>query len=214
MKTAHFAKLRQLAWLLAAWVSWLPAANAYLVAITPGTRTIYLQVGAGTITGGGGRFTSGGSPRDNATVNSVSVTVPAAALGTGSLAMTSNSTVANSPYDGFAFCSPPGQVYVGGFYRIPGSTGTASLTVTTPANLLNATADQIPFSTITWTSGGIGDATATIPAGQFGGVPAQPLLNIPANRWFESCLTFRFSNAQGYAAGTFNGRATYTLTAP
>jgi hypothetical protein len=212
LNTAPFPKLRQLAWLLAAWVSWLPAANAYLVAITPGNRTIYLQVGAGTMSRGS--FTNGGTPSDNATINSVSVTVPAAALGTGSLPMTSNSTVANSPYDGYAFCSPPGQVYVGGFYRIPGSTGTASLTVTTPANLLNAAADQIPFSAITWASGGNGDTTATIPAGQFAGVPAQPLLSIPANRWFESCLTFSFSNARGYAAGTFNGRATYTLTAP
>ena len=58
------------------------------------------------------------------------------------------------------------------------------------------------------------DPVATIPSGTFAGVPAQALLPIQANRWFESCLTFNFSNAAAYAAGTFNGRAIYTLTAP
>jgi hypothetical protein len=210
LKTAPIPKPRHLALLLAAWVSWLPPANAFLVQINAGTRTLFLQVGAGSFTG---TFNNRGTPRDNATINSVTVTVPAAALGTGSLPMTSNSTVAASPYDGYAFCNPPGEVYVGGFYRIPGATGTASLTVTT-TSLVNATADQIPFTDISWTSGGNGDTSATIPAGTFGGTAGQSLLSIAANRWFESCLTFRFRNATAYAAGTFNGRAIYTLTAP
>lgn len=200
-------------WVLVALACWGTAANAYQVTITAGTRMIFLQVGAGSM-GGTGRYTTGGTPQDNATVNQVSVTVPAAALGTGSQAMTSNSTVAISPYDLFTFCTPPAQVYVGGMYRVPGAGGNATLSVSTPAGLLNAAADVIPFSTISWTSSGIGDATATIPAGTFTGAANQFLLSIARNQWFESCLTFTYSNAAAYAAGTFNGRATYTLTAP
>ncbi len=201
------------AWALAALACWMPAAQAYQVTITAGARMIFLQVGTGSM-GGTGRYTTGGTPQDNATVNRVSVTVPAAALGTGTQPMTSNSAVAISPYDQFTFCTPPAQVYVGGLYRVPGAGGNASLTVSTPAALLNAAADTIPFSTISWTSSGIGDAVTTIPAGTFAGVAGQTLLSIPRNQWFESCLTFNYSNAAAYAAGTFNGRATYTLTAP
>ena len=187
------------------------AAQAYLVAINPGPRALYLQVGTGTVAGG--TFAGGGTPQDNATVNQVSVTVPAAALGTGSRAMTSNSAVANSPYDGFAFCTPPAQVYVGGFYRLPGGGGNATLSVATPATLVNATADTIAFTSISWVSGGAGDATPTIPSGTFVGA-TQTLLSVARNNWFESCLAFSYANAQPVAAGTFNGRATYTLTAP
>ena len=34
------------------------------------------------------------------------------------------------------------------------------------------------------------------------------------DNWFESCLAFRYLNTQLVPAGTFTGRATYTLTAP
>lgn len=213
MKPTLFQRMKHPAWVFAALVCWGPAAEAYLVTITSGTRMIFLQVGTGSM-GGTGRFTTGGTPQDNATVNRVSVTVPAAALGTGNQAMTSDSAVAVSPYDNFTFCSPPAQVYVGGMYRIPGAGGNANLTVSTPAGLLNAASDAIPFSTISWTSSGIGDATTTIPVGTFSGAAGQFLLSIPPSRWFESCLTFNYSNSAAYAAGTFNGRATYTLTAP
>lgn len=194
--------------------AWLPAAHAYLVSIAPGSRSIYLQVGTGTV--GGGTYLAGGTPADNATVNRVSVTVPANALGTGSRAMTSNSTVAISPYDGFAFCAPPAQVYVGGYFRRPGAGGgggNATLTVTTPANLVNAASDTIPFTAISWVSGGAGDASPTIPPGFFAG-STQTLLSFGRNQWFESCLSFSYANALPVPAGTFNGRATYTLTAP
>lgn len=214
MKPIFTLQQKYQAWLLAALVASGTPAHAFLVTITPGSRMVYLQVGAGTM-GGSGRYTTGGTPQDNATVNRVSVTVPAAALGTGTQAMTSNSAVAISPYDGRSFCSPPAQVYVGGMLRFPGAAGgNASLTVSTPVGLLNAAADAIPFSTISWTSSGIGDATPTIPAGTFSGAAGQLLLSFPRNRWFESCLTFNYSNAAAYPPGTFNGRATYTLTAP
>lgn len=188
-----------------------PLAQAYVVGITAGTRSLYLQVGTGTITGG--TFSAGGVPADNTTVNRVSVTVPAASLGTGSRAMTSNSTVTASPYDGFAFCSVPSQVYVGGFFRRTGAGGNATLTVTTPTSLLNASSDAIAFTAVSWVSGGAGDATPTIPSGTFTGT-TQTLLSVTPNTWFESCLAFTYANALPVAAGTFNGRATYTLTAP
>jgi hypothetical protein len=185
-------------------------ASAFLVAITPGTRAIYLQVGSGTFTG---TYNAGGTPGNNGTINKVSVTVPAASLGTGSRAMTSDSTVSNSPYDNFAFCTAPAQVYIGGFYRLPGGGGTATLSVTTPATLSNATANTIAFSSISWVSSGNSDPVATIPSGTFAGA-AQTLLSVAPNFWFESCMAFSYANAQTVAAGTFSGRATYTLTAP
>src|ERR1700716_736661 len=140
-------------------------ARAYTVNIGPGTRAIYLQVGNGSFTG---TYSGGGTPGNNATVNRVSVTVPAAQVGSGTAQqMTSDSTQAVSYYDNFTFCNPPVQVYIGGFYRLPGAAGTATLSVTTSAaNLVNATGDTIPFSQISWTSSGIGDAGAQpIPAG-------------------------------------------------
>jgi hypothetical protein len=189
------------------------SAAAYQVAIAAGSRALFLQVGTGTMTGG--NYSSGGTPANNATINVVSVTLSAANLGTGPVTMSSNSAVANSPYDSFAFCSPPNQVYVGGFFRRNGGgpNSNATLSVATPAALLNASSDTIPFSAVSWISGGAGDATPTIPSGTFTGA-TQTLLTFARNNWFESCLTFRFSNAQAYPAGTFTGRATYTLSAP
>lgn len=189
------------------------AAQAYLVTISTGTRAIYLQVGTGTFSG---TYSGGGTPGDNPTINTATANVAAAAIGTGPQTMSTNSAVTNSPYDNFAFCTPvAGQVYVGGFYRTPGNSGAnATLSVTTPLNLVNATSDTIPFSTISWLSGGNGDASATVPAGTFAGGTTQTLLSIARNNWFESCLTFRYANTQLAPAGTFTGRATYQLVAP
>src|ERR1700681_1638944 len=86
-------------------------ARAYTVNITAGTRAIYLQVGNGTFTG---TYSGGGTPGNNATINQVTVTVPAAAVGNGvAQQMTSNSAQAVSYYDNFSFCNPPIQVYIG-----------------------------------------------------------------------------------------------------
>lgn len=185
-------------------------AAAFEVPINPGPRAIYLQVGNGSFAG---TYAFGGRPGNNATVNTVSVTVPAASLGTGSVAMTSNSNVANSSYDNYTFCSPPAQVYVGGFYRVPSTGGNATLTVSTPPALTSAAGDTIPFTRISWTSSGNGDPTPTIPSGSFTG-GSQTLLAVGINNWFESCLSFQYLNGQVVPAGTFTGRATYTLTAP
>ena len=188
-------------------------ACAFSVNIGTGTRAIYLQVGNGSFTG---TYSGGGTPGNNATVNRVTVTVPANVLGTGAAQqMTSNSTQAVSYYDNYNFCNPPIQVYVGGFFRLPGTTGTATLSVTTSAaNLVNATGDTIPFSQVSWTSTGNGDTGAeVIPGGTFTG-GTQTLATFGVNTWNESCHTFSYANAASVAAGTYTGRATYTLSAP
>ena len=187
-------------------------AHAYVVTITAGTRSLYLQVGVGTISGG--TYSGGGTPANNGLINQVTVTVPAASLGAGIRPMTTDSTVTASSYDGFAFCSIPSQVYVGGFYRTPGAATNATLTVTAPAALINATGDTIPFNTVSWISGGNGDTTATIPSGTFVGGAAQTLLSVTRNNWFESCLQFNYANNQLVPAGTFTGRVSYTLSLP
>ncbi|GAA4353514.1 hypothetical protein GCM10023165_43800 [Variovorax defluvii] len=207
---------RALGLTLALGIAGLPAAHGYTVGINAGTKSLFLQVGVGTMTGG--NFNNGGTPGNNTTVNNASVTVPSAQLGSGAAqAMTTNSTVTASAWDGFAFCNTPattGQVYVGGFYRVPGNSGAAAtLSVSTPANLTNAGGNTLPFSSIAWTSSGNGDATPTIPSGAFSS-GAQTLLSVTRNTWFESCLAFRYLNTQVVPAGTFTGRATFTLTAP
>ena len=76
------------------------AGNAWVLTITPGTRTVYLGVGNSTTNAA------------NATINLVSVAVAAGVVGTGALqAMTSNSTQAVSPYDAFTVCTPLRSTY-------------------------------------------------------------------------------------------------------
>jgi hypothetical protein len=179
------------------------SAQAWVLTITAGTRAVYLAVGNAT------------TNANNATVNLVTVSVPATAVGNSvAQPMTSNSTQANSPYDAFTVCQPAlGQVYIGGYLRQPtGSVGNAILQVSTPTNLVSG-ADTIPFSQISWTSTALGNAAADIPAGSFTGA-AQFLRNIATNTYVENCHTFSYANAAVQAAGTYTGRATYTLIAP
>lgn len=156
--------------------------------------------------------------QNNATINTVSLTVPAAQLGTGTaLTMTSNSTQSTSPYDGFTVCTPPAQVYVGAAYQrnVAGDPANATLQVTAPANLTNATGDTIPFSQISWTVSSLGaDANPTaIPAGTFTG-GTQFLTSVAQGTMRENCHTFVYANTAIRASGTYTGRVTYTLTAP
>ncbi len=185
-------------------------ANAYTITITSGTRAIYLQVGAGGYTG---FYNSGGTPGNNANINVVSVTVPASAIGSGAVQpMTSNSTVSQSPIDGFIFCNPPSQVYLGAWSR-PGSRGgVATLTVTSPANLTSGS-NSVPFNQISWVMSGNGDSVFQFPNGSFSGGP-QTLATLPANTWKEQCMIFSYANTVIPAAGTYTGRATYTLSLP
>ena len=180
------------------------AAQAWVLNITPGPRAVYLAVGNATANG------------TNATVNLVSVNVPANAVGTGlAQVMQSNSTQANSPLDNFNVCVPSsGQVYIGGFFRLPGASATtAVLQVSTPLGLTSG-ANTIPFNQISWTSTALGNANADIPAGSFPSGATLVLRNFAANNFVENCHTFQYANTAPAPAGQYSGIATYTLTAP
>jgi hypothetical protein len=131
------------AWLLMLLALAQPA-QAWVLNLSAATRRVYLQVGVGTY------------QANVATVNLVSVTVPANQIGTGVVQpMISNSSQATSPYDNFALCSPPQQVYVGATYQRSNAgngPATALMQVSSPANLVNAAGDTIPFTQISWPS--------------------------------------------------------------
>ena len=210
----------RLALCLAALMPLIRAADAFTVTIaSKPPQTVYLQVGVGTITGGNGTYAGGGTPGNNATVNTVSVAVPAASVGNGmAQPMTTDSIASANPYNGNAYCSVPAQLYVGGMYRRAGGSGggtVATLTVTVPAALTSAGGGTIPFSAISWTSSGTGDVGAEpFPAGTFIAGSTQTLGTIARDQWAASCLTFSYSNATVPPAGTYTGTVTYTLSAP
>lgn len=185
----------------------MAAAQAWTINIGAASRRVFLQVGNGT------------RNANNAQVNQVSVNVPANQVGTGTAqAMTSNSTQANSPLDNFRVCVPPAQVYVGGSYQRSNAANgpaTARLLVTSPASLVSAAGDTIPFTEISWTIASLGadNNPNVIPAGAFtGGV--QTLATFTANTYNENCHIFSYANSAPRAAGTYNGQVTYTLTVP
>lgn len=190
------------------WFSMATTAQAYTVGISPASRSLYLQVGAGNMTTG-----NVNSAGNNALRNNVSVTVPAAQLGNGtSMPMSTDSTVVASPIDGASYCTTTGQVYIGSFFRTTGTTSSgASLSVTTPAFLSSAGA-TVPFSTIAWTSGTAAGGSE-IASGSFTST-SMTLTTVAANTWSESCLLFRYTNQAVVPSGAFKGTATYTLTAP
>jgi hypothetical protein len=191
-------------------------------------KIVYLQIGVGTFTGTycGANCnynppiaqSSGSAPGVNTTINQVSVSVPPNAIGNGTAqAMTTDSTQSLSFFDGSAFCNTPTQLYIGGFYRTPGNSGagtTATVTTTVPLSLIDGAGDTIPFTQISWTSGGNGDTGAEpFPAGSFTGT-SQVVGSIADNQWAESCWTFSYSNTVVPAAGTYTGRVLYTLSVP
>jgi hypothetical protein len=190
-------------------------ASAYTATLTPASPlTVYLQVGVGSFTN---NYLNGGQPGNNATINTVSTSVAAAAVGNGTAqAMTTNSSAAMSFWDGYAYCSVPGQLYVGGFYRTTGgTTAAAQVTATVPAALTNAAGGTIPFSKIRWTSSGNGDTGAEpFPAGTFVNGGVQNVGSMSSNTWNESCWAFSYLNNTVPSAGTFTGTVRYTLSAP
>lgn len=185
-------------------------ARAWVLTINSGPKALFLQVGNGSYSG---TYSSGGTPLNNATINSVSVTVPANQVGRGTAqTMTSDSSQSVSFYDNFVVCNPPAEVYVGGWVRTPNGSGSGTLSVTSPASLTSGTT-TIPFTQISWTSTANGDATADIPAGTFNG-GTLALRTIAANTWVENCLIFSYANALVVAAGTYTGQVTYRLVLP
>jgi hypothetical protein len=202
--TKHFGPRGLVVWLCM--LSVMPA-HAWTLTLAAASRRVFLQVGNGTLN------------TNDGTVNRVSVTVPANQLGTGAAQeMSSTSTQSTSPVDNFAVCTPPVQVYVGGSYQRSNAANgpaTALLQVTSPANLSSAAGDVIPFTQISWATSALGGDTTpnVIPAGTFNG-GTQTLTTIPANRYIENCHTFSYANAALRAAGTYDGRVTYTLSTP
>ena len=183
---------------------WAAPASAWVLTLTPGPKQLFLMVGLGT------------PAASNATINTVSVSVPAGSVGDGTAqAMTSDSTQSASPYDNYAVCNPPGQVYIGGSYRQPNATtgaASATLQLSTPASLTSG-GDSIPFSQISWTSTANGNTAADIPAGAFNG-GTLTLANFGRNTFVENCFTYSYANSAITPPGTFTGRASFTLTTP
>jgi hypothetical protein len=193
----------------------MAAAHAWSLSVTSGNRRLFLHVGNGAVSGSSG--TLNGTAGRSGPVNLVAVTVPAAQLGNGTaLAMSSNSTQNISLYgDGNNTCpSPTSQVMVGAGYRRNSGAANATLTVSSPANLTNANGDTIPISQISWTVAAPGSGVPNvISAGTFNG-GVQTLATVPGNSYIENCHTFLYANSAVRAAGTYNGRVTYTLASP
>ncbi len=207
--------------LLAAYSSSALAYTATLTAAAP--QMIYLQVGVGTFTGGNytpiqGNGQPTGTPGINTTVNKVSAILTLAAVGNGTAqAMTTDSTATQSYWDGYTFCTVPAQLYIGGFYRTAsGNTAAAQVTATVPAALIDTTGDTIPFSKISWTTGGNGDGGGAepFPAGTFINGGVQTVGSMASNTWNESCWTFSYSNNTVPKSGVYSGAVLYTLTSP
>jgi hypothetical protein len=186
-------------------------------------QALCLQVGNGTFTGGDytpilGNGQPTGTPGNNATINTVSTNLALAAVGNGTKqAMTTDSTTTQSYWDGFTFCSVPAQLYIGGFYRTAGgNTAAAQVTASVPAALTDPLGDTLPFSKISWTTGGNGDGGAEpFPAGTFvngGGV--QTVGTMASNTWNESCWTFSYLNNTVPKSGFYSGTVIYTMSTP
>ncbi len=190
-------------------------ASAFTATLNPAAPlTVYLQVGVGSFTND---YINGGQPQNNSTINTVSVSVASSVLGNSTAqAMTTNSTAAQSYWDGYTYCSVPGQLYIGGFYRTTGgTTAAAQVTATVPAGLKDSAGDTLPFSKIRWTSSGNGDSGAEpFPAGTFVNGGVQTVGSMASNTWNESCWTFNYLNNSVPPAGTFTGVVLYTLSAP
>jgi hypothetical protein len=192
-------------------------AYGYTATLNPESpQTVYLQVGVGNFTN---CYTCNpqGQPENNTTINSESVTVAAGAVGNGvAQAMTTNSTATQSFWDNYVYCSVPGQLYIGGFYRTTGATTAAAQVIATvPTALKDTAGDTLPFSRIKWTSSGNGDTGGEpFPAGTFINGGQQSVGAMASNTWNESCWTYSYSNTTVPPAGTYTGVVLYTLSAP
>jgi hypothetical protein len=183
------------------------AAQAWTLGLTAASRRVFLHVGNGTANG------------DNGTINRVEVNLTGTQLLSGvPQAMTTNSTQSQSLYDGFTTCAnPASQIMIGASYRRSNNNNgpaSATLSVTSPASLTTAGGDTIPFSQISWSVSAPGSPTPNvIPAGTFNGAQ-QTLATVAANTYIENCHSFSYANSTLPAAGTYDGRVTYTMTSP
>jgi hypothetical protein len=183
-------------------------AQAWTLNVNAAPRRVFLHVGNGTAEG------------NNGTINRVEVSLSGADL-IGGLpqAMATNSTQSRSLWgDGFTTCpNPSSQIMVGASYRRSNANNgpaSATLSVRSPPSLTSAGGDSIPFSEISWSVAAPGSPTPNvIPSGSFNGAQ-QTLATIPAGTYIENCHSFTYANSAARAAGTYDGRVTYTLTSP
>lgn len=187
---------------------WIAApVQAWSLGLVAAPRRVFLHVGNGVLDG------------PMATVNRVELAVPAASLGSGvPLTMGTTSTQSRSLLDGYPTCpSPATQVLVGAAYRRSNAANgpaSATLSVTSPTHLVSAAGDTLPVGQIRWSVSAPGSPVPTvIPAGAFTG-GTQTLATVPANTYIENCHLFTYANTGFPAAGTYEGRVTYTLSSP
>ena len=197
-----------LALLMAVGMLLTSTAQAWTLGIKPASRRVFLHVG------------NGSAEANNGTVNRVEVSLSAAALiGGAPQPMSSNSTQSGSLWgDSFTLCpNPASQIMIGASYRRQNANNgpaSATLSVRSPPSLTSASGDAIPFSEIAWSVSAAGSiAPNVIPAGRFNGAQ-QTLATIPANTYIENCHSFTYANSAARAAGSYDGRVTYTLTSP
>lgn len=138
------------------------------------------------------------------TINRVVFTVPAANVGNGTAV---TGTVAAS-----AGCAA-NQILIDAEARAtPANSRTATLSVDTSTAMSDGTGNTIPFSQIAWTSSGF--APTTIGAGTFSGASGQTLATWQNSRRNRACFEFRYLNSQIVSAGTYDGRARFTVVMP
>jgi hypothetical protein len=117
-------------------------------------------------------------------------------------------TAANAG-NGVAIAGAPANIWVAAWARQAGcAVKNATLTVTTPANLVSG-GNTIPFNTISWTT-----TDADIAAGTYAAPGTITLATFQNCRLVANQHTFSFDNVNTYAAGTYNGTATYTVSMP
>jgi hypothetical protein len=183
------------------------ATQAWVLNLSSASRRVFLHVGNGT------------AESTNSTINLVQVNVTGAQLiAGGPVSMITDSSQSQSLYDGYTTCPTPGsQIMVGASYRRSNAANgpaSATLSVTSPATLTTVAGDTIPFSQISWTVAAPGSSNPNvISAGTFSGA-SQTLATVAANTYIENCHTFSYANSAPQAAGTYNGRVTYTMTSP
>lgn len=180
-------------------------AHAWSISIAAASRRVFLHVGNGT------------AESDNPSIRLVTANLSGAQLLSGTAqAMTSDSTQSASLLDGFNTCpTPSSQMLIGASYRRSSAANgpaSATLRVASPTNLVTSGGDTIPFTQISWTVAAPGSGVPNvIPAGTFTGA-TQTLTTVPANTYIENCHSYSYANSAIRAAGTYNGRVTYTLS--
>ncbi len=197
-------------------VAELSAAHAWSLSITSGSRRLFLHVGNGASSNANGSFN--GATGRNGPINTVSVSPSVAQLLSGAaLSMTSDSTQNTSLYgDGHNTCpTPASQLMVGAGFRRNSGANSATLTVSSPPNLIDmSTGEIIPINQISWTTSAPNGGIANIISpGTFSG-GTQTLATVPGNTYIENCHTFSYANSALRAAGTYTGEVVYTLASP